>query len=231
MPKVRVLIVDDHEVVRLGLRGVLETDGEVTIMGEAADGQSAVQEAKVLKPDVVLMDVRMPGTDGIEACRMIRQESPATKVVMLTSHGDEQAVFAAIMAGASGYLLKNTGKAGILAAIKTAAAGQSLLDPSVTARVLARLRDLAESSQDKEVALLSDREKEILPLVARGKTNKEIAATLVISDNTVRNHISHILEKLGLTSRSGAATFAATHGLLDDVDSSGPTTKKKPQGG
>lgn len=218
MATIKVMIVDDHEVVRLGLRGVFETERDISVVAEAENAESALRHARVLKPDVVLMDVRMPGTDGIEACRLLRQELPDTKVVMLTSYGVEQAVFASIMAGASGYLLKNTGRVGILSAVRAVASGQSLLDPAVTDRVLARLRGLAENELDNEVALLSAREKELLPLIAKGMTNKEIAAKLAISENTARNHVSRILEKLGLSSRSQAATFAAQHGLLEDQD-------------
>ena len=152
--------------------------------------------------------------DGIEACRALREKLPETRVVMLTSYSDEEAVMASIMAGAAGYLLKNTGRADLIEAVRSAARGESLLDPGVTARVLSRLRDLASKEQDREVASLSDREKEVLALVADGLTNKEIAETLIISENTARNHVSRILDKLGLTRRSEAATFAAQHGLL-----------------
>ncbi len=225
MPAIKVMIVDDHEVVRLGLRGVFESEREFSVVAEAENADAAFRQARALRPDVILMDVRMPGTDGIAACRQLRQELPETRVLMLTSHGDEQAVMASIMAGASGYLLKNTGRVGILNAVRSAASGQSLLDPAVTSKVLERLRTLSETSVDREVALLSERERELMPLVARGLTNKEIAAQLVISENTARNHLSRILEKLGLSSRSEAATFAATHGMLDQ--DAGPTSPPK----
>ena len=162
------------------------------------------------------MDVRMPGLDGIQACRMLREVLPETKVVMLTSYSDEQAVMASIMAGASGYLLKNTRRAELLNAVRSAAAGESLLDPGVTARVLARLRELSVKEEDREVALLSEREKEVLALVAQGLTNKEIAAQLIIGENTARNHVSRILDKLDMSRRSEAAAFAVEHGLAGD---------------
>ena len=216
MKPIKVLIVDDHEVVRLGLRAALEPEDDMDVVGDAGEAQAALREAEITRPDVVLMDVRMPGTDGIQCCRMMRETLPETKVVMLTSFSDEQAVFASIMAGAAGYLLKNTRRADLLTAIRTTANGESLLDPAVAKTVLARLRTLTARDEDREVSLLSEREKEVLALVAQGNTNKEIASSLIISQNTVRNHVSRILEKLGLTRRSEAAYFAAQHGLLDD---------------
>jgi two-component system, NarL family, response regulator DevR len=221
LPTIRVMLVDDHELVRIGLRAVLESEQDIKVTGEASNAEAAVREAAVLKPDVVVMDIRMPGMDGIEACRLLRSRLPETRVLMLTSHADEEAVLASIMAGATGYLLKNTGRAGLVSAIRSAAAGQSLLDPAVTGKVLKRLKDLSESHQDREVALLSEREKEVLPFIAKGMTNKQIAAELVISELTVRNHISRILEKLGLSSRSEAAAFAAQHGLLEEKGGAG----------
>ncbi len=214
MPRTKVMIVDDHEIVRLGLKAVLELEADMELVGEYGNAQSALREARFHRPDVVLMDVRMPGMDGIEACRLLRAELPETRVLMLTSHSDEDAVLSSIMAGASGYLLKNLGRAELLSAIRATAGGKSLLDPAVTSRVLARLKELTAREQAREVAMLSDREKEVLSLIASGLTNKEIAARLVISENTARNHVSRILEKLGLTRRSEAATFAAEHGLL-----------------
>jgi DNA-binding NarL/FixJ family response regulator len=167
------------------------------------------------------MDVRMPGPSGIEACRALRDRLPITKVVMLTSFSDEEAVFASIMAGAAGYLLKNTRRADLLSAVRSAAKGESLLDPGIAAQVISRLRELTAAQEDREVAMLSAREREVLALVADGLTNKEIAAKLFISENTARNHVSRILEKLDLTSRSQAATFAAKHDLLSPEDGKG----------
>ncbi|MCI0438136.1 MAG: response regulator transcription factor [Chloroflexi bacterium] len=213
MQKIKLLIVDDHEVVRLGLKSALELEEDIEVVGDLGDARVAVREAEIKRPDVVLMDVRMPGMDGITACRIIRESAPETRVVMLTSYSDEEAVFASIMAGAAGYMLKNTGRGELLSAVRAAARGESLLDPGVTNRVLAKLRDLAAKEEDREVAMLSDREKEVMALIADGLTNKEIAARLVISENTARNHVSRILDKLGLTRRSEAARFAVEHGL------------------
>jgi DNA-binding NarL/FixJ family response regulator len=176
LDRIKVMIVDDHEVVRLGLRAALGTEQDLEVVGDFGDAKAALREAGLAPPDVVLMDVRMPGTDGIEACRLLRSSLPEIKVVMLTSYRDEQAVFAAIMAGAAGYLLKNTRRAELLSAIRSVAAGDSLLDPGVAAVVLDRLRKLTASERDREVSLLSEREIQVLALVARGLTNKEIAA-------------------------------------------------------
>ncbi|MDA0770772.1 MAG: response regulator transcription factor [Chloroflexi bacterium] len=211
---IKLMIVDDHEVVRLGLRSALELEDDMELMGDFADAKEALREAELLKPDVVLMDVRMPGMDGIEACRAMRDITPETRVIMLTSYSDQQAVFASIMAGASGYLLKNTGRADLLNAVRSVAGGVSLLDPAVTKQVLEKLKALTVKEEAREVEMLSDREREVLALVADGLTNKEIAAQLVISGNTARNHVSRILDKLGLNRRSEAAAFAAQHGLL-----------------
>jgi two-component system response regulator DevR len=216
--RIKLMIVDDHEVVRLGLKAALELEEDLNVVGDFGDARVALREAEIQGPDVVLMDVRMPGMDGIEACRLLRDSQPDTRVIMLTSYSDEQAVFSSIMAGASGYLLKNTGRTELLSAVRAVASGESLLDPAVTRRVLERLKDLTVKEEAREVAMLSDREKEVLSLVAQGLTNKEIAAALVISENTARNHVSRILDKLGLTRRSEAAIFAAQHGLLRPQD-------------
>jgi two-component system response regulator DevR len=218
---IKVMIVDDHEVVRLGLRAALEPEDDIDVVGDLGDAQLALTEAEIRRPDVVLMDVRMPGMDGIQACRALKESLPETRVVMLTSFSDDQAVSASIIAGASGYLLKNARRAELLRAVRAAASGESLLDPSVLAPVLERFRDLAAKEQTREVASLSAREREVLALVAEGLTNKEIGAQLVISENTVRNHVSHILDKLDLTRRSEAAAFAARRGLLRTDDSAG----------
>jgi len=214
MPPIRIMVVDDHEVVRTGLKTILEPEGDLEVVGEAGSASEAVQKVSRLEPHVILMDVRMEEMSGIEACRLIKSAHPQVSVLMLTSFGEEEAVMASIMAGASGYLLKNVGRADLIKAIRAVAGGQNLLDPSVTKDVMERLAQLAAKEEERTVQDLSGREKEVLVLVAQGLTNREIAAKLVISENTARNHVSRILEKLGLTRRSEAAAFAAQHGLL-----------------
>ncbi len=213
MPPIRVLLVDDHEVVRMGLRAMLELEPDIRVAGEAADGPEALALAPPARPDVVLMDIRMGAMDGVEACREIKALLPETAVLMLTSFGTEESVLAALMAGASGFLLKNTGRAELLRAVRAVAAGQSLLDPAVTRKVTERLVKLAKQEEHAELAQLSPREREVLALVAQGCTNREIAERLVLSEVTARNHVSHILEKLGMSRRSEAAAFAARLGL------------------
>ena len=209
MPEqIRVLIVDDHEVVREGLRALLRRKPQLTVVGEAESVASAVAEARKTEPDVVVMDVRLPDGSGVEACREIRSRRPETKVLMLTSYADDDAVFASIMAGATGYLLKQTHGQTLADAIERAVRGESLLDPAVTQRVLERVRN-AGSSKDDELSLLSEQEQKILDLIAEGKTNKEIAQEIFLSDKTVKNYVSSILSKLNLRRRSEAAAFIA----------------------
>ena len=218
MPHIRVLIVDDHEVVRVGLRTLLGLEEDIRVVGEARDGEQALVAARQHQPNVVIMDLRMGAMDGIEARRAIRSESPSIAVLMLTSFGSAEAVLAALMAGAAGFLLKNAGHAELLRAVRAVAAGQSLLDPGVTRDVTNRLIALTKESEHPQLRSLSEREREVLVLVAQGKTNREIAEALVISDFTARNHVSHILDKLGVRHRSEAAVLASQLGL------GGPTT-------
>ena len=208
------MVVDDHEVVRSGLKAILEPEDDLAVVGAAASADEAIQQVPRLTPDVILMDVRMGEMNGIEACRLIKSAHPEVNVLMLTSFGEEEAVMSAIMAGASGYLLKNIGRADLLKAIRAVAAGQNLLDPTVTRKVMERLTQLATKEEARATEGVSEREKEVLALVAQGLTNKEIADKLIISENTARNHVSRILVKLGMARRSEAAAFAAQHGLL-----------------
>jgi len=213
--QIAVLIVDDHEVVRMGLRALLSMEPDLRVVGEAADGEAAYAEAMRARPDVVIMDVRMGHSDGIDACRAIKSDMPGVGVLMLTSFGEREAVLASLMAGASGFLLKNTGHAELLRAIRSIAAGDSLLDPAITRSVMDTLVRLVENAEDPRIAQLTEREREVLRLVADGQSNKEIAQTLVISPATARNHVSHILDKLGMRSRSEAAVFAVEAGLRE----------------
>lgn len=207
-PKVTVLLVDDHEVVRMGLRTLLEKRDTLSIVGEAGSVAEAVAAAQNSRPQVIVMDIRLPDGNGVEACREIRGEMPDTKVIMLTSYADDEAVYGSIMAGASGYLLKQTRGQNLAEAIERVARGESLLDPSVTEKVLARMRSLAAGEGD-ELAVLSGQERKILGLIAEGKTNKEIAEDVFLSDKTVKNYVSSILSKLNLRRRSEAAAFIA----------------------
>jgi DNA-binding NarL/FixJ family response regulator len=204
----RVMIVDDHEVVREGLRSLLRRRPDLVVVGEADSVESAVREARTTVPDVIIMDVRLPDGSGVEACREIRSERPETKVLMLTSHADEDAVFASIMAGAVGYLLKQTRTGILIEAIERVMRGESLLDPAVAHRVLERVRT-GKIEADDELALVSVQERKVLDLIGEGKTNKEIAKDMVLSDKTVKNYVSRILAKLNLRRRSEAAAFIA----------------------
>jgi DNA-binding NarL/FixJ family response regulator len=205
---VKIMLVDDHEVVRMGLRTLLERQEGFDIVAEAGSVAEAVAQAHELQPDVIVMDVRLPDGTGVEACREIRGERPETKVIMLTSYADDEAVYGSIMAGASGYLLKQTRGTNLAEAIERVAAGESLLDPGVTDKVLTRMRQLAAGETD-ELASLSPQERRIIGLIAEGKTNKEIAEEVFLSDKTVKNYVSSILSKLNLRRRSEAAAFIA----------------------
>lgn len=208
--KITILIVDDHEVVRMGLRTLLERHPEFLVVAEASTAAESVVAARQSQPDVVVMDIRLPDGNGVEACREIREERPDTKVIMLTSYADEDAVIGSIMAGASGYLLKQTRGQSLTDAIARVARGESLLDPAVTHKVFERMRRLAEGESD-ELSALSPQEQKILPLIALGKTNKEIAREIFLSSKTVKNYVSSILSKLNLSRRAEAAAFITEH--------------------
>jgi two-component system, NarL family, response regulator DevR len=209
----RLLVVDDHEVVRQGLVALLERRPGFQVVAEAGTVVEAVEQADRFEPDIVVMDVRLPDGSGIEACREIRAHRPATRVLMLTSFPDEEAVLSAIVAGASGYLLKQIRARDLVAALEAVGRGESLLDPAVTEKVLERVRRIATGGQDDELAGLTSQERKILALVAEGKTNKEIAADVFLSDKTVKNYVSSILSKLNLERRAQAAAFVARHRL------------------
>lgn len=205
---IKIMLVDDHEVVRTGIRTILERRPGFTIVGEAGTAAEAVAVASESKPDVIVMDVRLPDGNGVEATREIRGARPETKVIMLTSYADDEAIYGSIMAGAAGYLLKQTRGQSLAEAIERVAAGESLLDPAVTAQVLERIRSLTSGEGD-ELASLSEQERKILAHIAEGKTNKEIAEDVFLSDKTVKNYVSSILSKLNLRRRSEAAAFMA----------------------
>jgi two-component system response regulator DevR len=204
-----LMIVDDHEVVRQGLVALLGRRSEFHVVAEAGTVAEAVAAARRFRPDLIVMDVRLPDGSGIEACREIRAEMPDTRVVMLTSYPDEDAVLSAIVAGASGYLLKQVRARDLVAGLEAVGRGESLLDPAVTGRVLERIRRIATADQPDELAQLTSQEQKILLLVAEGKTNKQIAAEVFLSDKTVKNYVSSILAKLNLERRAQAAAYMA----------------------
>src|SRR5438876_3791217 len=205
----RVLICDDHEVVREGLRTLLSRRQDLAVVGEAGTMQEAIETAAKAKPDVVIMDVRLPDGSGVEACRAIREARPETHVIMLTSYADDEALFASIIAGASGYLLKQTRGQAVVDAIQAVAQGRSLLDPDVTGKVLERLRE--SRAEDPALASLTEQERKVLSGLAEGKTNREIGEGLFLSEKTVKNYVSRILDKLGLSRRAEAAAYMAKH--------------------
>jgi len=208
---IRLLVVDDHNVVRLGLRTLLNRHTDIEVVGEAGTVASAVEETARAQPDLVLMDVRLPDGDGFEACRQIRRAQPETRVLFLTSFADEKIVLESIDAGGDGFLLKEIDEDNLIRAIRNVAAGQSILDPAVTRSVLERVKNADTPSTKGELELLSVQERRVLALVAEGKTNKEIGVALGLSDKTVKNYISNILDKLQMTRRSQAAAFFVQH--------------------
>lgn len=211
MKMLRLLLVDDHKVVRLGLRSLLDSEPDLEVVGEAATAAEAIQLAGHLQPDLVLLDVRLPDQSGIVACQQIRRRWPAIQVLMLTSYADEELVLEAIDAGAAGYVLKQLDTDDLLKAIRIVAQGDAVLDPAVTKKVLSQVRRASQEAQGAAFRDLSERELQVLALVAEGKTNAEIAEALMLSEKTVRNHVSIILSKLNLTNRIEAATYAVRH--------------------
>jgi two-component system, NarL family, response regulator DevR len=203
---VRILLCDDHELVRRGVTSLLEDIPDFEVVGEAEDADAALRQVETLRPDVVVMDVRLPSRSGIEACREIRSAHPSTRVLMLTSFADEEALASSIMAGASGYVLKQVNGGELIGAIRQVAEGRSLLDPELTARVLARiLRTPAEAAVDE----LTAQERRILDLVGEGLTNRQVAERMSLAEKTVKNYVSNILGKLGLSRRTQAAAYVA----------------------
>ena len=203
---IRVFILDDHEIVRTGLRSLFEAEDDFDVVGEAATTAEALDRIPPTHPDVALLDVRLPDGNGIEVCRQIRSDWPEIACIMLTSYADDEALFAAIMAGAAGYVLKQVGATSLVDDVRRVASGQSLLDPALTERVLERLRD--QSDEDPLIASLTPQERRILDLVAEGQTNRQIAASLFLAEKTVKNYVSNLLAKLGMERRTQAATYA-----------------------
>jgi DNA-binding NarL/FixJ family response regulator len=210
-PPLRVMLVDDHEVVRNGIRAMLQAEDDIVVTAEAGTVRAAIDEADRARPDVVVMDVRLADGSGIEATREIRAQHPATRVLMLTSFADDEALFASIMAGASGYVLKQVHAGDLVRAIRSVGAGESLLDPAVTTSVLDRLRKGKHLMRDEKLARLSPQEERILGLVADGRTNREIGEELHLAEKTVKNYVSSILSKLEVARRAEAAAYLARH--------------------
>jgi DNA-binding NarL/FixJ family response regulator len=209
--QIRLLLVDDHEVLRLGLRTLFTESGGFEVVGEAGTMAEGINAAAKLMPDVVLMDVRLPDGSGVQACREIRTARPETRVVFLTSYADEDAVLQTILAGAYGFLLKEVSSEELIRAMKTVAAGRSILDPAVTQRVLDRLKGLSGATESQKPDELSAQEERVLSLVAEGKTNKEIAGLLQLSDKTVGHYLENIFQKLQVSRRSQAAVYYTKH--------------------
>ena len=214
----RILIVDDHEVVRLGLRTLLGGHEDIIVVDEAANADDAVKKAQQHNPDVIIMDIRMPGKNGIEACREILAHKPDAQVIMLTSYAEDEMLFDAINAGAVGYVLKQDGGDDLVRAIRRVGQGDALLDPAITQRVLARVRQATRQEQAAIFNDLTEQELRVLGLVSEGRTNKEIARALFLGEGTVRNYVSSILSKLDLTNRAEAAAYAVRHSLEDFLD-------------
>ncbi len=203
----RVFLVDDHEVVRRGLRELFESEEDLTVVGEAATAHEALARVPASRPDVAVLDVRLPDGDGVEVCRDLRSAMPELTCLMLTSYADDEALFSAILAGASGYVLKQIKGSDLVSAVRRVAAGESLLDPALTRQVMERLR--GESVEDERLARLTAQERNILDLIADGKTNRQIADELYLAEKTVKNYVSNLLSKMGFNRRTEAAVYAA----------------------
>ena len=208
---VRVFLADDHQIVRLGLRSILSKSPNIEVVGEASTAEEMVREVLQVKPDVVLLDVRMPGSSPFEACQSIVGQMKTTRVLFLTSFADDETIFQAISAGADGYLLKDIDPVELVSAIHQVAEGKSILDPSVTRRVLGRFKAASEKASQTGLEVLSAQELRVIALVAQGKTNKEIGMEMGLSDKTVKNYLSNLLDKLKMSRRSQAAAFYVQH--------------------
>jgi two-component system response regulator DevR len=219
MKQLRILLVDDHEVVRLGLATLLEDIPGVIVVGEAGSAREAMIACERLDPDLVILDIRLPDQTGVDVCRRITERWPHIRVIMLTSYTDEDLIAEAVLAGASGYVLKQVGNEELLRAIEAVRRGEALLDPQVTQRVLQRMRQTERLLDASAFRDLSKRELEVLHLVSQGKSNREIAEVLSVSEKTVRNHVSSLLNKLGLNNRIELATYAVKHRIATFLSS------------
>jgi DNA-binding NarL/FixJ family response regulator len=215
MPKQRIILVDDHEVVRLGIKSLLERHPHFEVVGEASSAKEALEQVDRLLPDVVLMDIRLPGASGIEATEEIKNRYPEIKVIMLTSYAEDDMLFSAIRSGASGYVLKQIGADDLIKAIEAVGRGEALLDPAVTQRVFQEVRRAVKEEEASAFINLSQQERHVLLLVSEGRTNREIAKTLFLGEGTVRNYVSSILSKLGVSNRAEAAAYAVEHSLKE----------------
>jgi len=215
--KQRIILVDDHEVVREGLKSLLERHSQFHVVGEASSAREAIEKTDTLRPDVVVMDIRLPGTSGIEACERIVNKHPNVKVIMLTSYADDEMLFSAIRAGASGYILKQIGSDDLVKALEAVGRGEALLDPAVTRRVFQEVRRSVKEGEASAFRNLSQQEKHVLLLVSEGKTNREISKQLFLGEGTVRNYVSSVLSKLGVNNRAEAAAYAVEHNLREYI--------------
>jgi len=213
--KNRIIIVDDHEVVRLGLKSLLDKYPQYEVVAEAKTAKEAISQVDAFRPDIVLMDIRLPGKSGIDACEEIKEKYPDVRVIMLTSYAEDEMLFSAIKAGASGYVLKQIDSDGLVNSLDAVARGDASLDPAVTQRVFQEVRRAVKEEEAASFSDLSQQEKMVLKLVAEGKTNREIAQSLYLGEGTVRNYVSSILSKLGVSNRAEAAAYAVEHNLKD----------------
>jgi DNA-binding NarL/FixJ family response regulator len=213
--KIRIIIVDDHEIVRIGMRSLLEQYPQYEVVSEAGNAKEAVEQVQSFNPDIVLMDIRLPGKSGIDACEEIKRIAPDTKVIMLTSYAEDEMLFSAIKAGASGYVLKQIDSEGLIKSLEAVSRGEASLDPAVTQRVFQEVRKAVKEEEAASFANLSQQEKMVLKLVSEGKTNREIAQALYLGEGTVRNYVSSILSKLGVSNRAEAAAYAVEHNLRE----------------
>jgi two-component system, NarL family, response regulator DevR len=213
---VRIFLLDDHEIVRRGVRELLEVEDDLTVVGEAGTAEEALARIPAAAPDVAVIDMRLPDGNGVEVCREVRSGNPEVQCVILTSYADDEALFDSIMAGAAGYLLKQIKGTELVDAIRRVAAGQSLLDPNVTARVLERLRNGPE--EDERLTRLTAQERKILDLIAEGLTNRQIGERMFLAEKTVKNYVSNLLAKIGMERRTEAAVFAARMSQSDRPD-------------